>query len=321
MQNLTFSLDPLPPFRLDLTAWALRRRPINAIDAWDGEAYSRVLVIDGRSVFIRIIQSRGLRSPRLQINAVADRLPLNAEQKIVRALEKLLGLRVNMKSFYRFAKTVPPLNAISQRFMGLKPPRFPSVFEGIVNGIACQQLSLHVGLTLLNRLSARAGLRFATATDTRFAFPTVQSLNQLPLRILRQLGFSTSKGLAVKNLSSMTLHGTFDPEGLARLRNEQAVNCLLKLRGVGRWTAEYVLLRGLGRTDLFPGDDVGARNNLRRWLNIKDALTYEAVNQTIAGWRPYSGLLYFHLLLDGLTESGILGGELGLTEQASLTRY
>ena len=66
MQDLTFSLDPLPPFRLDLTAWALRRRPVNAIDSWDGEAYSRVLAIDGRPVFIRIIQSRGLRSPRLE---------------------------------------------------------------------------------------------------------------------------------------------------------------------------------------------------------------------------------------------------------------
>jgi DNA-3-methyladenine glycosylase II len=224
-----------------------------------------------------------------------------------------------MKSFFRFATTVPRLNALAQRFMGLKPPRFPSVFEGIVNGIACQQLSLHVGLTLLNRLSERAGLPFTTSIDTRFAFPTAENLNQLPMRTFRQLGFSANKGLAMKALSAALLNGTFDPEGLTRLRNEQAVTFLMKLRGVGRWTAEYVLLRGLGRTDLFPGDDVGARNNLRRWLNIKGALNYETVNQTIAAWRPYSGLIYFHLLLDGLTEAGILGNELGLIEQASLS--
>jgi DNA-3-methyladenine glycosylase II len=123
----------------------------------------------------------------------------------------------------------------------------------------------------------------------------------------------------MKALSAALLNGTFDPEGLTRLRNEQAVSVLMKLRGVGRWTAEYVLLRGLGRIDLFPGDDVGARNNLRRWLNIKGALNYETVNQTIAVWRPYSGLIYFHLLLDGLTEAGILGSELGLIEQVSLS--
>jgi DNA-3-methyladenine glycosylase II len=171
MQDLNFSLDPMPPFRLDLTAWALRRRPVNTIDSWDGEAYSRVLVIEGRPVFVRIIQSGGLRSPRLQIKAMADRLPFNVKQPIVGALEKLLGLRVNMKSFYRFAKTVPRLNALAQRFMGLKPPRFPSVFEGIVNGIACQQLSLHVGLTLLNRLTVRAGLRFTTRRTLALHFP------------------------------------------------------------------------------------------------------------------------------------------------------
>ena len=113
----------------------------------------------------------------------------------------------------------------------------------------------------------------------------------------------------MKGLSAATLNGTFDPEGLITLGNEQAMNCLLKLRGVGRWTAEYVLLRGLGRTDLFPGDDVGARNNLKRWLNIKGSLNYESVKQALAGWRPYSGLVYFLLLLDGLTESGTLDSE------------
>jgi DNA-3-methyladenine glycosylase II len=50
------------------------------------------------------------------------------------------------------------------------------------------------------------------------------------------------------------------------LNDAGAVTRLLELRGVGRWTAEYVLLRGLGRTHIFPGDDVGARNNLQRWL-------------------------------------------------------
>ena len=130
MQDLTFSLDPSPPFRLDFTSWCLRRRPINTIDSWDGEVYSRVLAIDGLPVFVHVSQSRGLRSPRLHIKAAGDRLPLNAKQKIASELEKLLGLRVNMKRFYRFARTVPRLNALAQRFMGLKPPRFPSVSAG-----------------------------------------------------------------------------------------------------------------------------------------------------------------------------------------------
>jgi DNA-3-methyladenine glycosylase II len=85
--------------------------------------------------------------------------------------------------------------------------------------------------------------------------------------------------------------------------DDEAVARLSKLRGVGRWTAEYVLLRGLGRTHVFPGDDVGARNNLARWLHVTTPLDYEGVREILSGWDEYSGLLYFHLLLERLAEA------------------
>jgi DNA-3-methyladenine glycosylase II len=84
------------------------------------------------------------------------------------------------------------------------------------------------------------------------------------------------------------------------------VEQLQALRGVGRWTAEYALLRGLGRLHVFPGDDVGGRHNLRRWLNLSDPLDYDGVRRTLARWQPYSGLVYFHLMLDRLADAGWL---------------
>jgi DNA-3-methyladenine glycosylase II len=73
---------------------------------------------------------------------------------------------------------------------------------------------------------------------------------------------------------------------------------------VGRWTGEYVLLRGLGRLHVFPGEDVGARNNLRRWLGLTGALDYDGVRRVLTPWTPYAGLIYFHLLQDRLAEAG-----------------
>lgn len=67
-----------------------------------------------------------------------------------------------------------------------------------------------------------------------------------------------------------------------------------------------MLLRGLGRTHVFPGDDVGARKNLQRWLNLVKPLDYAAVERTLKRWHPYGGLVYFHLLLDRLEEAGFL---------------
>lgn len=300
MRALTIQVSPVPPFRLDLTALALRRRPVNAIDTWNGEIYSRVLAIDNVPMLVEVAQSGGARAPRLQVKATAHRMPRNARMCILRSMERLLGLRIDLRPFYRFARTDRRLNKLAERFIGVKPPRFPSVFEAIVNGIACQQLSLHVGLILLNRLAARIAVPFQTPNGKRYAFPNPQDLSECPMRVFRRLGFSTNKGTALKQIAREIVAGQFDPEGLADLANEEAMQRLLALRGIGRWTAEYVLLRGLGRTDVFPADDVGAQNRLAKWLKLKGTLDYVSVNRKLARWRPYSGLIYFHLLLDGL---------------------
>ena len=76
------------------------------------------------------------------------------------------------------------------------------------------------------------------------------------------------------------------------------------LKGIGRGTAEYVLLRGLGRLDVFPGDDVGARGNLARWLETEGIMDYLKVEGPLKQWAPDKGLIYFHLLLDGLERTG-----------------
>jgi DNA-3-methyladenine glycosylase II len=78
------------------------------------------------------------------------------------------------------------------------------------------------------------------------------------------------------------------------------------LRGVGRWTAEYALLRGLGRLHVCPGDDVGARNNLRRWLALAAPLDYDGVHHVLGARDRFGGLLYFSLLLNSLAANGIL---------------
>ena len=72
---------------------------------------------------------------------------------------------------------------------------------------------------------------------------------------------------------------------------------------------EYVLLRGLGRTHIFPGFDVGARNNLQRWLRRSSTMDYQTMHRALVCWKPYSGLILFHSLLDRLEEAGMVSGQ------------
>jgi DNA-3-methyladenine glycosylase II len=191
----------------------------------------------------------------------------------------------------------------------MKPPRFASVFESVVNAIACQQVTLTLGIRLLNQLAVKFGPTLQEGDDAAHAFPRPDDLAGLRPEELRRLGFSRQKGRAMIELARSITEGDFDLEELTELPDAEAVKRLCGLRGVGRWSAEYILLRGLGRTNIFPGDDVGARNNLQRWLHLTGPLDYERVQRTLARWQRFGGLIYFHLLLDRLAEVGYLQGE------------
>lgn len=307
MNQRNILLRPVPPFRLDLTVWALRRRPDNAVDRWDGQTYRRVLNLPAGPGEVVVMQVGPPEAPRLRVAVEGQPLRAPVRAAVVSALERLLGLRIDLAAFYRFAAHQGRLGQLARRFRGMKPPRFATTFEGAVNGIACQQVTLTLGIRLLNGLAANYGPVLRRADATCYAFPRPDDLAGLRPDDLRQLGFSRQKGRAMIELARSIVEGRIDPDALAGLRDEEAVERLLGLRGVGRWTAEYVLLRGLGRTNVFPGDDVGARNNLRRWLHLTEPLDYDGVRRTLARWQRFGGLIYFHLLLDRLEAAGCLG--------------
>ncbi len=314
MPDVTFALDPLPPFRLDLTVWTLRRRPDNLVDRWDGQTYRRVLApgdgdADDAAVEMAVTQLGPPDAPRLRVALSGARVSAEAEAAARATLTRALGLEIDLTAFYRFAAADARLAPLVERFRGVKPPRLPSVFETLANAVACQQITLTQGIRLLSRLAQRYGPPLADAPEVAHAFPRPQDLAELEPEALKALGFSASKGRTLVEVAGGVARGELDLEGLAALDDAAAVTRLLALRGIGRWSAEYVLLRGLGRTHVFPGDDVGARNNLRRWLALSEPLDYRGVHEALAGWRPYGGMIYFHLLLDRLAQAGYLPDE------------
>jgi DNA-3-methyladenine glycosylase II len=302
MNRYHFTLDPVPPFRLDLTVWVLRRRPDNAIDRWDGETYRRVLVAGGEAVSVAVRQVAPADSPRLAVDIAGALVGPGLQADITTALARGLGTRVDLTAFYSAVAHDPRLGPLARRFCGAKPPRLPSVFECLVNAIACQQVTLTLGIRLLNRLTSTYGQPGPVGTAS--AFPTPDRLAGRTVEELRRLGFSRNKARAILELAAAVAAGDPDLEALATLGDDAAVARLCALRGVGRWSAEYVLLRGLGRLHVFPGDDVGAANNLRRWLGLAAPLDYAGVRHTLTPWARFGGLLYFHLLLDNLAMAG-----------------
>lgn len=123
---------------------------------------------------------------------------------------------------------------------------------------------------------------------------------------LRALGLSRSKARYLIGLAQVASDSDVDFRSMESLDDDSAIAALSAFGGVGRWTAEYVLLRGLGRFNIFPGDDVGGRNSLRDYLGIRGELDYEGVRKAIARWHAWGGFIYFHLLVNALADKGIV---------------
>ncbi|MEP6594189.1 MAG: DNA-3-methyladenine glycosylase 2 family protein, partial [Acidobacteriota bacterium] len=241
------TIRPIPPFRLDLTAWALRRRARNGIDRWDGTTYRRVVVVAGRPTEIAVRQAGSAAAPRLIVTATPSPRTPSGGQRVRSVVDSLLGPHVDLTQWYRLAGQDRRLRNLAEQFRGMKPPRFPTVFEALVNAFACQQLSLEVGLELLNRLAAVCGVRRGPAGDPHYGFPAPGDVARLPTATYRALGFSRQKVLALLTLARAIERRDIDVESVSRGDDAAVYAQLLSLRGVGRWSAEYVMLRGLGR--------------------------------------------------------------------------
>ncbi len=298
----TFELSPLLPFRLDLTAWALRRRQKNLIDRWDGKTYTRILVVNKTVIQSKVIQVDN----KLQTTIKSSRSLKSTQPVVAKTLKKILGLDLNIEEFYKLSKNDINLHLLAKSFTGIRPPRFPTLFEALVNAISCQQVTLDLGILLLNRLSENYGQKFEDTSGIQSAFPQPNDLQYVSEDEIKKLGFSYQKARAIKDLVQSLLFNDTLFSNLENMTNEEIVVFLSKMRGIGRWSSEYVLLRGLGRLDVFPGDDVGAQNNLMRMFHLGSKPNYEQIRTLTKKWQPYSGLVYFHLLLEKLQMKGVI---------------
>lgn len=302
--NSAFEIRPRAPYRLDLTVAAARRRDVNPLDRWQAGALRRTLEVDGAAREVTVRQTSPADDPLLRVE-VDGGVPPGQVPVVRTALDRLLGVSVDMTPFATWAAAEPDRAALAERFAGMRPPRTPTVFETLAFAICCQQLTLARGLALVGRLVAEAGTpRFAG--DPHPAFPTPEAVAKVPAERWGELGFSRMKARALAEASRAIAEGELDLEALADHADDAVRERLCALYGVGRWTSDVVLLRGLGRLHVFPRGDSGARGGLARWAGLGRRPDASAIDAILGAWRPYGGLLYLHLLLDGLRARGDL---------------
>ncbi len=153
-------------------------------------------------------------------------------------------------------------------------------FAMLVRSIVSQQISTSAARAIRKRLQELAGPTGLTAAN----------LARFSLDELRSAGVSPQKAAYVADLAGKVNDGTVDLRRLGRLPDEQVVEQLIQIRGIGHWTAQMFLIFALGRTDVFPHDDLGVRTVIRDRYGLVE-LPDKATSHAIAApWRPWASV-------------------------------
>lgn len=288
-------IDATPPFRLDLTAAALRRLSTNIVDLWTEEG-----------TYLRALESGAV----LEVEAAAGdgvEARLHGSHKRPQALvRRIFGLDRDLRPFYRALRDVPWLEALARRMRGVKPPRYPSLWEALVNAIVFQQVSLAAASSILRRVIEDRSRPIEHAGLRLYPFPGPERFLDVPHEELRSLGLSINKARALTELARALVEGRIDEADLERLPTPEVIASLTEQRGIGAWTAAVVALRGMGRLDIFPLKDSGVAATLRQLTGAE-----VDVDGLLARLGEQRGMLYYHLLLGRLEARGALPKQRG----------
>jgi DNA-3-methyladenine glycosylase II len=270
---------------LDLTADALRRLAANVVDVLDDGAYRRVLSDEHGS---NLIEVRQLHESALQLR-VAGSQP----ERWTETVQSMLGIEAALAEWKRRVKPFPWLARLTQHLRGMHPPRYPSLWEALAHAIVFQQISIHAASAIMRRTVQTLSAPYETESGALHPFFSPSSVLFSADETLRAAGLSANKIDHLRSAAAAVEDGLVSEELLAGLSSEEAAVKLQAVRGIGPWSAAVVLLRGLGRLDVFPLNDSGVARSLRE-LSGESDLDAAAL---LAALGPVRGFLYFHLLL------------------------
>lgn len=200
---------------------------------------------------------------------------------------------LDVRPFYRIAKNDSVIGPLVRRFRGMKPIRPATLFEMMVDAVIEQQISLAAARRIRARLVARFGERKAGL----WIFPGPEALAQAPLEAIRACGLSGRKAEYITGLAGKVVDGSFDLDGLKGVPDNEVRSTISGIRGFGRWSADYILIRGLGRPDAVPVDDLAVRTIVGKYLGKGSRMTAGQVEQRLKPFVPFRGIAVFYLLV------------------------
>jgi AraC family transcriptional regulator, regulatory protein of adaptative response / DNA-3-methyladenine glycosylase II len=264
------------------------RDPASPCERVDGTRLLKALTLEETAVVLEISLEREAAWCRIHARNELDRTSAALAHS---AALRMLGLTHDVAAFETRAARHPRMAALLARRRGLRLPLTPSGFEGLSWAIIGQQINVSFASTLRRELLELAGERIGDMC----AHPTAAQVAALDVRDLRKRRFSRSKAEYLIGAAQAIVARALDPDTMVEGSAVAAEHNLTKVRGIGTWTARYMLMRGAGFADCAPVGDVALAAALQKLNACAARPEPKEVEALMLPFAPHRSLATCHL--------------------------
>jgi DNA-3-methyladenine glycosylase II len=216
-------------------------------------------------------------------------------------IRDLFDLDSDLSQFYQLAKEDDLLAPLVEKYHGLRIVGLPDIFEATTWAIIGQQINLKFAYILKKRIIENFGEQLTHEGFTYWLFPTAERMSTITVKELTDLQFTTRKAEYVIGVAKLIASGSLIKENLQKESPDRILESLVSIRGIGHWTAQYVMMRCFHIPSAFPISDVGLHNALKAQLHLSKKPTIpeiEIISQHWEGWQAYATFYLWRTLHD-----------------------
>lgn len=262
------------PYNFDLVLDRLSLDPLNIVDL-DKRSVKIPLMIEKRPKVVEVTAVGTTDDPEFLISGVESEVEL---AKLAHILQWDTPLAIIHEHFQK-----TDLAPIFSEHRGTPLILDFDPYDCLLKCIIHQQLNLAFARTLTERFVRT----FGTMVDGVYFYPQPEVVANLKVEDLRELQFSGRKAEYIIGVAKAIVEGALDIDSLSEKTDDEIMEELTKLRGVGPWTVQNVLMFGLGRPNLFPAADIGLQNALKKRYDLDRKPTIEEMEAYQKEWEPY----------------------------------
>ena len=304
MNRIEFDMKPERPYSLSRTAERLVRFT-QLVDRMDSEGgYNRCLHLNGTLALMRVVQTGSVARAMLHVTLIGEAVEETAARVAAEGvIRRSLGVGCKLRHFYRTFGEDPLLAESIRTHRGLSLCGGVTLFEAVLTSILAQQVNLKFAYSIYEEIARRYGERLEVDGETFIAFPTPERISRVREPTLRNLKLSGAKAGAIHRIAAAFATGKLVETELEKLSDEEIIARLVAYKGIGRWTAETAMMRGLGRVDVFPAGDLGVIKKIAvEMLGRTEKATEAEMRAFSERWRPFRSLalIYAYAILYGM---------------------